>query len=83
VRLTPADRSTDSRNGLKPLKVRPKPAAPLRTLLQPLPGAGTGRRVAAWKRNGLGRSPRVDVDNNTRRGMGCREASWQSGRGNL
>lgn len=39
VRLTPADWSTDSRNGLKPLKARPKPTAFSHTTLKPLFGA--------------------------------------------
>jgi hypothetical protein len=47
------------------------------------PRSDVGRRVATRKRNGLGQTPRADVDNNARRGMGCREASRQFGRGNL
>jgi hypothetical protein len=35
--VTPADRSTDSRYGLKPLKASPQPAASLRSATQPLP----------------------------------------------
>jgi hypothetical protein len=69
-RVTTADRSTDSRIGLKPLKTRPTPPAPSRAAPTPLLGA----REDATRRRGNGSdsddAPRRDRRQQRQEGQG-------------
>jgi hypothetical protein len=75
--VTAADRSTDFRIELKPLKARSKPAESSRAALKSLFGAERTPRGDA-ERVELGRTPRRTPTDNARRGKGCREASRRS-----
>jgi hypothetical protein len=56
-RPTPVDRSTDFRNGLKPLKARPKPTALSR--VAPTPLFGEAMDTTRRRRNGTGSDERL------------------------
>jgi hypothetical protein len=82
-RLIPADRSTDFRIGLKPLKARSKPAALSRVTPTPLLGAAMDD--TRWRGDGAsldGRRVRPSTTN-ARRGRGGRETSPAIGRETL
>jgi hypothetical protein len=72
-RLTPADRSTDFRVGLKPLKARLASAACLRDVLTRAPRSTSGASRQRGTGPGWDSHPRVVVDNNARRGKERRE----------
>jgi hypothetical protein len=82
-RLNPADRSTDFRTGLKPLKTRPTPPVPLRAVPKPLLGAT--QDATRRRRNGSGSddAPRRARRQRRQEGKGDREVSRQFGRETL
>jgi hypothetical protein len=82
-RVKTADRSTDFRTGLKPLKARLETPTLSRVTPNPLLGAAEDDTRQRGKAPGSDTTPRRRVDNNATRGKGCREASRQFGRENL
>jgi hypothetical protein len=82
-RVKTADRSTDFRTGLKPLKVRLETPTLSRVTPNPLLGAAEDATRQRGKEPGWDTTPRRRVDNNAMRGKGGRETSRQFGRENL
>jgi hypothetical protein len=72
-RLTTADRSTDFRVGLKPLKTRLAPAVCLRDVLTRAPRSTSGASRQRGTGPGLDRHFRVTIDKNVKRGKECRK----------